>query len=166
MIAAGQDAAPVPAPSAAAAVSQAMATGEGWDKVRYFKPFLAFSHFLLKIEYTTIPAVRILNGRGEFSASLGVLPPWVRPYVRKYIPWFRRGGQDVKNLAGIAIMAVAKRLAWQAKALKENGVADERNDLLSKLQKGRDDQGQLMGTEELTAEALTMLIAGSDTTSK
>ncbi|KAH8826822.1 cytochrome P450 monooxygenase [Flagelloscypha sp. PMI_526] len=149
MIAAGQDAAPVPAPSAAAAVSQAMATGEGWDK----------------IEYTTIPAVRILNGRGEFSASLGVLPPWVRPYVRKYIPWFRRGGQDVKNLAGIAIMAVAKRLAWQAKALKENGVVDERNDLLSKLQKGRDDQGQLMGTEELTAEALTMLIAGSDTTS-
>jgi benzoate 4-monooxygenase len=37
---------------------------------------------------------------------------------------------------------------------------------LSKLQEGRDDEGNLMGREELTAEALTQLIAGSDTTSK
>jgi cytochrome P450 len=37
---------------------------------------------------------------------------------------------------------------------------------LSKLQQGKDDDGNPMGMQELTAEALTQLIAGSDTTSK
>jgi cytochrome P450 len=34
-------------------------------------------------------------------------------------------------------------------------------DLLSKLQKGKDEAGLPMGRDELTAEALTQLIAGS-----
>ncbi|KAI0701997.1 cytochrome P450 monooxygenase [Cytidiella melzeri] len=101
-----------------------------------------------------IPAVKILNDRGNFSASLGVLPPWMRP-LAKQLPWFKRGQQAVKDLAGIAIAAVAKRLATPV----------DRVDLLSKLQEGRDDEGNAMGGEELTAEALTQLIAGSDTTS-
>ena len=42
----------------------------------------------------------------------------------------------------------------------------DRTDLLGKLQEGKDDEGNPMGREELTAEALTQLIAGSDTTSK
>jgi benzoate 4-monooxygenase len=42
----------------------------------------------------------------------------------------------------------------------------DRNDLLSKLQHGKDAEGNPMGRAELTAEALTQLIAGSDTTSK
>ncbi|KIJ61578.1 hypothetical protein HYDPIDRAFT_96462 [Hydnomerulius pinastri MD-312] len=105
-------------------------------------------------EIVNIPAVQILNDRGEFSASMGVLPPSWRPYVR-LLPWYRKGGQAVKNLAGIAVAAVAKRLTTPT----------DRVDLLSKLQQGRDDEGNLMGREELTAEALTQLIAGSDTTS-
>ncbi len=70
-------------------------------------------------------------------------------------------------------MAVAKRME----------VPTDRNDLLSKLQAGRDEQasnffptilyisqpasfkGVLIGREELTAEAFSFLIAGSDTTS-
>ncbi|KAF8069107.1 cytochrome P450 monooxygenase [Lyophyllum atratum] len=106
------------------------------------------------VEEVSVPAVRILNGRGEYSMSLGVLPPWWRPLVRK-IPWYRRGSADVKTLAGIAIMAVRKRLATPT----------DRVDLLSKLKAGRDSNGNPMGREELTAEALTLLIAGSDTTS-
>ena len=102
-----------------------------------------------------IPAVKILNGRGEYSMSMGVLPGSWRFYVAK-LPWYAQGGQDVKNLAGIAIMAVAKRLA----------TATDRVDLLSKLQESRDGNGNPMGKAELTAEALTLLIAGSDTTSK
>ncbi|KAF8652364.1 hypothetical protein AX16_004394 [Volvariella volvacea WC 439] len=105
-------------------------------------------------EIIEIPAVQILNGRGEYSMSMGVLPPWWRPYV-KHLPWYRRGQKDVKSLAGIAIMAVAKRLATPT----------DRVDLLSKLQAGRDNEGNPMGRGELTAEALTLLIAGSDTTS-
>jgi benzoate 4-monooxygenase len=108
-----------------------------------------------KVAVTAIPAVKILNGRGEYSMSMGVLPGWWRPYVAK-LPWYRQGQQDVQTLAGIAIMAVAKRLA----------TSTDRVDLLSKLQEARDGNGNLLGKAELTAEALTLLIAGSDTTSK
>ncbi|KIM86675.1 hypothetical protein PILCRDRAFT_96068 [Piloderma croceum F 1598] len=105
-------------------------------------------------EVIRIPAVKILNDRGEYSATMGVLPPWCRPFVRQ-IPWFRVGNKAVKNLAGLAVAAVAKRLTTPT----------DRIDLLSKLQDGKDDEGQPMGRGELTAEALTQLIAGSDTTS-
>jgi len=77
-----------------------------------------------------------------------------RPLVRQ-IPWFRKGRKAVKNLAGLAVAAVAKRLTTPT----------DRIDLLSKLQEGKDDEGKPMGRGELTAEALTQLIAGSDTTS-
>jgi len=100
------------------------------------------------------PAVQILNDRGEYSASMGVLPAWWRPFVRK-LPWYSKGNQAVKNLAGMAVVMVAKRLATTV----------DRSDLLSKLQQGKDDEGNPMGPAELTAEALTQLIAGSDTTS-
>ena len=107
------------------------------------------------VEVVSIPAVKILNGCGEFAMSMGVLPPWWRPFVRE-LPWYSKGKKDVKTLAGIAIMAVAKRLATPT----------DRVDLLSKLQESRDSEGKPMGREELTAEALTLLIAGSDTSSK
>ncbi|KAG6889134.1 hypothetical protein C0995_003494 [Termitomyces sp. Mi166 len=102
-----------------------------------------------------VPAVKILNGRGEYSMALGSLPPWWRPFARM-IPWYRRGSKDVKTLAGIAIMAVKNRL------MNEN----DRVDLLAKLKDTKDANGNvMMSREELTAEALTLLIAGSDTTS-
>ncbi|KAI0765297.1 cytochrome P450 monooxygenase pc-bph [Fomes fomentarius] len=106
----------------------------------------------MEIQY--FPAVQVLNDRGEFSASLGVLPPYLRPLVKR-LPWFSKGNQAVQRLAGIAVAAVARRLADPI----------DRVDLLAKLQGGRDDDGKPMGREELTAEALTQLIAGSDTTS-
>ena len=107
------------------------------------------------IEIQHFPAVQVLNDRGEYSASMGVLPPHWRPLAKK-IPWYSKGNQAVQKLAGIAVAAVAQRLATPT----------DRADLLSKLQEGRDDNGDPMGREELTAEALTQLIAGSDTTSK
>lgn len=108
------------------------------------------------MEIIHIPAVKILNDRGEYSASMGVLPPWLRPLIKNYHPWYRNGAKAVTNLAGIAVAAVSKRLATPT----------DRADLLSKLQQGKDDEGKPMGIPELTAEALTQLIAGSDTTSK
>ncbi|KAI9508525.1 cytochrome P450 monooxygenase pc-bph [Russula earlei] len=108
-----------------------------------------------KCETVSIPAIKILNDRGEYSASMGVLPPWLRPIVKRYVPWYNRGSDAVQKLAGLAVAAVAKRLASPA----------YRSDLLSKLQQGKDEDGNPMGRAELTAEALTQLIAGSDTTS-
>lgn len=105
-------------------------------------------------EVTYIPAIRILNERGDFSATLGTIPPWARPYVKK-LPWFKKGDKACQNLAGLAIAAVNRRLTNPT----------DRVDLLTRLQEGKDDSGQPLGKEELTAEALTQLIAGSDTTS-
>ncbi|KAL7415813.1 cytochrome P450 [Mrakia frigida] len=104
----------------------------------------------------TVEAIRVLNERGEVSATLGCLEGWVRPYVKK-LPWFKKRLISVSDLASIAIAAVSHRLA--------NPPSSDPSDLLSKLQRGKDENGEEMGTEELTAEALTQLIAGSDTTS-
>lgn len=108
-----------------------------------------------KVEVEYLPAVQVINDRGTYSASMGVLAPWMRPLAKK-LPWFSKGNQAVKSLAGIAIAAISQRLKMPT----------DRRDLLGKLQEGKDDEGKPMGKEELTAEALTELIAGSDTTSK
>ncbi|GAA98292.1 uncharacterized protein L969DRAFT_46843 [Mixia osmundae IAM 14324] len=104
----------------------------------------------------TASAVRILNERGEYSATQGAIWPPLRPYMKYCDPWFARGLASVKNLTGIARSRVNQRL-------REG--AGERKDLLARLQQGKDEQGHPMGKDELTAEALTQLIAGSDTTS-
>ena len=82
----------------------------------------------------------------------------MKPYAQ-YLPdpFFSNGLNAVKNLAGIAIARVKNRL--------DNPPSIERMDLLARLMEGRDEKGEPLGREELTAEALTQLIAGSDTTS-
>ncbi|CAK7243796.1 MAG: hypothetical protein STHCBS139747_005324 [Sporothrix thermara] len=103
------------------------------------------------------PAIQILNRRGEVSATLGCLPE-LKPYA-KWLPdpFFTQGLEAVQQLAGIAVARVKSRI--------EHPPSIDRKDLLSNLQTGRDGKGELLGREELTAEALTQLIAGSDTTS-
>ena len=105
---------------------------------------------------TSAPAIEVLNRRGEVSGTLGCYPQ-LKPYA-KYLPdpFFRQGIEAVENLAGIAIARVQQRL--------ENPNPD-RVDLLARLMEGKDAKGEKLGREELTAEALTQLIAGSDTTS-
>jgi benzoate 4-monooxygenase len=103
------------------------------------------------------PAIEVLNRRGEVSATLGCAP-WVKKYA-KWLPdkFFSQGLEAVENLAGIAVARVSDRL--------DRGIGMEREDLLRKLMDGRDENGQPLGRTETEAEALTMLIAGSDTTS-
>jgi benzoate 4-monooxygenase len=103
------------------------------------------------------PAVEILNRRGEVSGTLGCMPSLIP--IAKYLPdpFFSKGLAAVKDLAGIAIAQVRRRL--------DNPPPAERKDLLARLIEGRDEKGEPLCREELTAEALTQLIAGSDTTS-
>lgn len=103
------------------------------------------------------PAVEILNRRGEVSATLGCMP-WLKPYA-KYLPdpFFSGGVRAVQNLAGIAIARVTERL--------DRPPDISRKDLLTYLARAKDDEGAPLEREEITAEALTQLIAGSDTTS-
>ena len=105
------------------------------------------------------PAIEVLNRRGEVSGTLGCYP-WLKPYA-KFLPdsFFRDGLEAVENLAGIAVARVAERLRPE---VMENNT---RVDLLARLMEGKDQHGNKLGREELTAEALTQLIAGSDTTS-
>ncbi|KAK4054435.1 hypothetical protein OIV83_000929 [Microbotryomycetes sp. JL201] len=102
------------------------------------------------------PAVKILNERGEYSSTMGSLPVWIRPYMRYIDAWYARGFKSVNDLAGIARHRVAERL-------KEG--SGDRKDILAHLLAAKDGEGKPMPRSELTAEALTQLIAGSDTTS-
>lgn len=105
------------------------------------------------------PAIEVLNRRGEVSNALGCMP-WLKPYAKHLPdPFFSKGIEAVQNLAGIAIARVNQRLA-----AAEKGEID-RVDLLARLMEGKDENGEKLGQAELTAEALTQLIAGSDTTS-
>lgn len=110
----------------------------------------------IKDEADTNDAIRVLNERGEWSATIGIMPylkPWT-PYMF-WDPFFPKGIKSVRELAQIAIKAVEKRLQTKS----------DRKDLLSFLIKARDESGNAMPDSELKAEALTQLIAGSDTTS-
>jgi len=105
---------------------------------------------------TFAPAIEVLNRRGEVSGTLGCLPQ-LKPYAKHLPdPFFTNGIKAIENLAGIAVARVNARLA---------SPKTDRVDLLARLMEGRDDKGEKLGREELTAEALTQLIAGSDTTS-
>lgn len=92
-----------------------------------------------------LPAVQILNERGEFSATQGVLPIWIRPYTKYIDPWFARGQKSVKNLAGVRRLTrscdliVKGMLAQIARNRVNKRLAagrTERKDLLSYLQAG------------------------------
>jgi benzoate 4-monooxygenase len=112
------------------------------------------------VSYT--PAVEVLNRRGEVSSTLGLLPA-LRPWAKYHPdPFFRQGIAAVQNLNGIAVAAVTSQLDAAEKGDSNNF---ERNDLLTRLLQGKDANGQKMGRQEVTAEALTQLIAGSDTIS-
>ena len=110
---------------------------------------------------THAPAITVLNRRGEVSSTLGILPA-LKPYAT-YLPdpFFRHGLRAVSTLAGIATARVNARL--DAPPTSDEKIS--RKDLLARLMEGRDEAGMPLGREELTAEALTQLIAGSDTTS-
>ena len=109
---------------------------------------------------TYAPAIEVLNRRGEVSGTIGCLP-MIKPYAR-YLPdsFFRDGIRAIENLAGIATARVNARLDAPPEDEK-----NQRKDLLARLMEGKDENGNRLGREELTAEALTQLIAGSDTTS-
>jgi len=98
-----------------------------------------------------------LNRRGEVSGTLGCFPQ-LKPYAKYFPdPFFSQGLAAVENLAGIAVARVSQRLEGKQDV--------DRMDLLARLMEGKDEKGEKLGRAELTAEALTQLIAGSDTTS-
>ncbi|KAL1411303.1 hypothetical protein Q8F55_002254 [Vanrija albida] len=106
---------------------------------------------------TYTSAIEVLHHRGQVNSTVGCIPSPYKPWAR-YIPdpFFRKGIAVARNAAKIAIAAVRDRL--------ENPPTHDREDLLARLAEARDEKGSPISRDELTAEAMTQLIAGSDTT--
>lgn len=109
------------------------------------------------VDRTTIAAVKTINESVHINLLIGNLP--LMRSCRSLlllIPSFRQSLKSRGLVAKMAVSAVARRLA--------SGVS--RPDLLTKLISARDDIGLPLPAEELSAEAASMLIAGTDTTAK
>ncbi|KAI0086953.1 cytochrome P450 monooxygenase pc-bph [Irpex rosettiformis] len=108
-----------------------------------------------KLDYATIPAVKTINERSKFAISIAVLPTWWRPLVKR-LPWYHGKGKAMEDIATLAVTAVSRRL-------KSTEVRSD--NILSKLLDATDENGEKMGGMELSGEAMTLLVAGTDTTS-
>lgn len=107
----------------------------------------------------TLDAVEVLNHRGDVSAAFGICPDLI-PYA-KWLPdpFFRQGAEAIANLAGVAGAAVDRRLKM------DTSMTEKRGDLLALLIDAEDQAGAKLGHRELTGEAVTLIAAGSDTSS-
>ncbi|KAK7422155.1 hypothetical protein QQZ08_009623 [Neonectria magnoliae] len=106
----------------------------------------------------SLPVITSLTTRSEIAATVGTLPE-LRPYLRWVPdPFFHAGVTGMNNLRSLGTARVRDRL-------ENPPSADRRKDLLERLREGKDDKGEPFSMGELTAEALTVLIAGTDTTS-
>ncbi|KAI0315173.1 cytochrome P450 [Amylostereum chailletii] len=105
------------------------------------------------VNFDRTPAIKALRDLGAHTATVGSAPSSWRP-LTKYIPEINKGGRALERFSGIVAAAVAKRLS----------APSYRMDVLTKLLDAKDDSGAPLGPEEITAEALTVLVAGSTTT--
>ncbi|KAH9949850.1 cytochrome P450 monooxygenase pc-bph [Amylocystis lapponica] len=112
-------------------------------------------------ETEDISAISTLARRAEIAIVLAFMPNYWRGFVQR-LPWFSEGVTTLRQLKAMAVAAVARRLA---ESTLGNGELEKREDMLQRLLEGRDDQGNPMAASELSTEALTLLIAGSDTVS-
>lgn len=109
-----------------------------------------------ELEYVTIPAIKTINDRSKYNISIAVLPAWWRPLFKR-IPWYHNKSKAMENINTLAVTAVARRM--NAKDIRSDNI-------LSRLLDATDEKGQRMDKKELSAEAMTLLVAGTDTTSK
>lgn len=107
------------------------------------------------VEMTTVPAVKIINEATAFNLFLGCLPKRWRGLVMQ-VPSVKQDMMSRAALGRMAVTAVAKRISSDV----------TRNDFLAKLLVARDEHGNRLDENELSAEATSLLVAGSDTTAK
>ncbi|KZT65615.1 cytochrome P450 [Daedalea quercina L-15889] len=106
----------------------------------------------LSIEEEDIPYIEFLGTRAEANARLAWLPPMWRLILQR-LPAFHGNMTASKKLVALSVMAVARRVANP----------NPRQDMLQKLLDARDEEGNPLRPEELSAEAFVLIVAGSDT---
>lgn len=110
-----------------------------------------------ELEYDSVRAVEAINKRSTFIIALGALPISWRSFVQKLpLPLVRGGNDGIRKISALAVTAVANRTKQSS----------NRSDILSKYFDATDERGEKMDNFELSSEALVLLVAGSDTTSK
>ena len=113
------------------------------------------------IESTTVPAVKTIDEGVFIGFLIGVLPflQSCRPLF-SLLPSFKESMRSRDLVAKMAVSAVARRLA------SGNSSGEPRADFLTKLVTATDETGSRLPAGELSAEASSFLIAGSETISK
>lgn len=110
-----------------------------------------------QLEYELVSTMDAVNSRGAFTVTLGMLPARWRSLVRKLpLSWVRVGSKGFENISAMAVAAVANRSQYSA----------PRNDILAKFFDATDEQGEKLANAEISSEAVSLLLAGTDTTSQ
>ncbi|KAH7322251.1 cytochrome P450 [Rhizoctonia solani] len=109
-----------------------------------------------------IPVVETIAGGGAVIMAVGVFPSWTHRFLR-FLPWNIMGLFDRINIAKLAKASVDARIKRGPRKGLEDGKRSL--DLIDKLLESKDEDGTPLSINELYAEALALLIAGSDTTS-
>ncbi|KAF8693060.1 Cytochrome P450 monooxygenase, partial [Rhizoctonia solani] len=108
-----------------------------------------------------VPVIKALARSGLANMSLGVFPHWTHK-VLQMLPWNIKGSNDNINLFNIAIASLNAKI-------KRDHLKDPEDrdgvDLIDKLLETKNEDGSPLPLDELYAEALMLLVAGSDTTS-
>lgn len=102
--------------------------------------------------------IRTIDVRGEVLNALGVLSPWMRPWMKYnfFDKFWSEGLRATSNLGKIGAESFARR----------NVFSEPREDLLSYLLAGKNDQAkEPLTDEEIIAESISFIVGGSDTTS-
>ncbi|KAK0496381.1 cytochrome P450 monooxygenase [Armillaria luteobubalina] len=86
-------------------------------------------------KYAVKEVPAIKGGRDHITATMGAIPKWLRLLLKR-TPFFKQGEEGFRVIFGMAIMGISKRM-----------------------------QGLPIGQDELTTEAFSFIVAGSDTTS-
>lgn len=113
----------------------------------------SFGSEQMQFEEVEIPVVKTILDRSEFLTASAMMPAWIRPIVRHLTPG---GSKAMETFGTLVVTALTKRLS----------APSDRVDLLSRMIEVKNNGGKPMNRQELSAEATTLIIAGSDTTAK
>ncbi|CAE6515556.1 unnamed protein product [Rhizoctonia solani] len=109
-----------------------------------------------------IPIIKTIADGGVVGMSVGVFPPWAHKFLL-LLPWNLSGLFHKLNFFKLTTTSVDAKLK---RGPRDDVVDGKRNiDILDKLLEVRDEDGDPLTVDELYAEALLLLVAGSDTTS-
>lgn len=117
----------------------------------------------MKTSTFDVPVIRIMLAGATNAAAIGTYPAWAQGILR-YAPWNVLGFVEQLNLVRLTVAALNTRLRNGSQAVLPDG--KENVDIVSKLLEVRGKDELQLSREELLSEAIILLGAGSDTTSK